>query len=53
MLKKIHHKLHRQWMTGRLNLVAAARRMGYRKGSLTKGVTKVRTVLGEMGITIL
>lgn len=53
MLTKIHKKLHRQWMTGRLNLVAAARRMGYKKGSLSKGVSKVRTVLGDMGITIL
>jgi hypothetical protein len=40
-------------MTGRLNLVAAARRMGYKKGRLSKGINKVRTVLNEMGITVL
>jgi|GEM_PF-5472823 len=53
MLTKAHRQLHHRWMTGKLNIVAAARRMGYKKGSLTKGVQKVRTLLGEMGITIL
>lgn len=53
MLKKAQRTLERQWMLGRLNLVAAARRMGYKKGSLSKGVSKVRTVLGDMGITVL
>lgn len=53
MLKKAHRTLTRTWTTGRLNLVAVARRMGYKKGSLSKGVRKVRHVLGDMGIAIL
>jgi hypothetical protein len=53
MITKAHKQLHRRWMMGKLNIVAAARRLGYKKGSLTKGVTKVRSLLGEMGITVL
>ena len=53
MLHKTHKRLERQWMLGKLNIIAAARRMGYKKASLTKGVRKVRTILGQMGITVL
>lgn len=53
MLTKTHKALHRRWMMGRLNIVEAARRMGYKKASLTKGVAKVRTLLSEMGIAVM
>lgn len=53
MFTKKHDLLRRQWQLGKLNLVAAARRLGYRKASLTKGVARVRTLLTEMGITVL
>jgi hypothetical protein len=52
-LTKQHMRLQRQWEHGKINLIAAARRLGYRKGSLTKGVTKVRNLLLDMGITVL
>ncbi len=53
MLTKQQKLLQRRWMTGKLNLIAVARRLGYKKGSMTKGLTKVRSVLGAMGITVL
>ena len=53
MLPKTHKRLERQWMLGKLNIIAAARRLGYKKGSLTKGVKRVRTILGDLGITVL
>lgn len=53
MLTKHHKQLYHRWVTGKLNLVAAARRLGYKKASLTKGVAKVRSLLQEMGITVL
>lgn len=52
MLTKKHKQLQRQWMMGKLNIVAAARRLGYKKGSLSKGVAKVKTLLTEMGIAV-
>ncbi|HWC57772.1 MAG TPA: hypothetical protein VG621_02390 [Candidatus Paceibacterota bacterium] len=53
MLTKHHKKLYQKWVNGKLNLIAAARRLGYKKASLTKGVAKVRSLLEEMGITVL
>jgi hypothetical protein len=53
MLTKQQKYLQRQWTNGTINLVAAARRLGYRKASLTKGVSKVKSLLTEMGITVL
>jgi hypothetical protein len=45
--------LRRQWMLGRINILATARKLGYKGASLTKGVKKVKTLLMEMGITVL
>jgi hypothetical protein len=53
MLNKQQKYLQRQWVNGTINLVAAARRLGYRKASLTKGIAKVKSLLTEMGITVL
>jgi hypothetical protein len=53
MFTKQQKFLQRQWVNGTINLVAAARRLGYRKASLTKGVQKVKSLLTEMGITVL
>ncbi len=50
---KTYHTLRRQWMLGKLDLVATAKRLGYKRGSMSKGVTRVRTILSEMGITVL
>lgn len=53
MQTKKHQFLRRQWIEGKINLVAAARRMGYKKASLTKGVNKVKNLLSEMGIAVM
>ncbi len=53
MLTKKHFQVHRQWTMGKINLISLARKLGYKKASLSKGVTRVRTLLGEMGITVL
>lgn len=53
MLNKQQRKLYRQWMKGQINMIVAARKMGYKGGSLHKGVEKVRSLLGQMGITVL
>ncbi len=53
LLTKRHEQLRRQYLIGRLDIVATARKLGYRKASLTKGIQKVKTLLSEMGITIL
>lgn len=53
MLTKHQKMLSLQWRKGTLNLIKAARRMGYKKGSLTKGVHHVREILMQMGITVL
>ncbi len=53
MMNKKHKSLQRKWMLGHLNIIAAARRLGYKKGSLSKGIQKVRSLLGDMGITVL
>ncbi len=53
MLTKQQQYLQRQWVKGKINLVAAARRLGYKKASLTKGVEKVKSLLTEMGIAVL
>jgi hypothetical protein len=45
--------LRRQWMLGKINIVATARKLGYKGASLTKGVKKVRSLLMEMGITMI
>lgn len=50
---KTYHTLRRQWMLGKLDLVATTKRLGYKRGSMSKGVTRVRTILSEMGITVL
>lgn len=52
-MTKRHEQLRRQYLLGRLDIVAAARKLGYRKASLTKGVERVKTLLSQMGITIL
>lgn len=53
MFTKQHKYLQRQWVKGTINLAAAARRLGYRKASLTKGIEKVKTLLTEMGIAVM
>ncbi len=53
MQTKRRDYLYRQWVEGKINLIAAARRMGYKKASLTKGVMKVRNLLNEMGIAVM
>lgn len=53
MLNKQHRRLYRQWMKGSLNLIVAAKKLGYKGGSLHKGIAKVKTLLSEMGIAVL
>ena len=54
MLTKTQHQLERRiyWKMAKLNLIATARRLGYKKGSLTKGVARVRVLLSQMGIAV-
>lgn len=47
---KQKRSLYRRWRRGTVNIIAAARRLGYKKGSMSKGVQKVRSLLSEMGI---
>lgn len=41
------------WVTGKINLVAVARKLGYTGAALFSGVRKVRKLLLQMGITVL
>lgn len=53
MLSKKYQSLQRQFVLGKINILATARRMGYKGASLTKGITKVKGLLMKMGITVL
>ena len=53
MLTKPYKYLHKKWVTGKINILATARRMGYKGASLTKGIRRVRMLLTEMGITVM
>jgi hypothetical protein len=53
MLSKKYKSLQNQFVLGKINILATARRLGYRGASLTKGINKVRGLLMKMGITVL
>ena len=53
MLNKQQRRLYRQWMKGQINLIVAAKKLGYKGGSLHKGVEKVKTLLSQMGIAVM
>jgi hypothetical protein len=53
MLSKKYKSLQNQFVLGKINLLATARRLGYKGASLTKGINKVRGLLMKMGITVL
>lgn len=53
MLTKQQKYLNRQYMLGKLNLAKAARRLGYRGGSMDKGMRHIRDILKEMNIQVL
>jgi hypothetical protein len=50
MLTKQQKYIQRQYLKGTVDVVQLAKRMGYRKAALTKGITKVRSLLDELGI---
>lgn len=52
-LTKPQRVLYRQWIKGKINLIVAARKLGYKGGAMSKGVQKVRTLLSQMGIAIM
>lgn len=50
---KPQRRLYRQWLKGQINLIVAARKLGYKGGSMHKGVNKVKSLLSQMGIAVL
>ncbi len=53
MLTKHEKWLRRQWdKEGGLDVKKAARKLGYRGNSITKGMWHIRKVMANMGITV-
>lgn len=53
MLNKQQRRLYRHWVKGQINLIVAARKLGYKGGSLDKGIQKVKNLLMQMGIAVM
>ena len=52
-LSKKHIQIRRQYLLGRIDIVKAARRLGYKGSSLQKGYQRVKTILKDMKIIVL
>lgn len=52
MLTKIQKTLRNRYLKGSLNIHAAARRLGYKGGSMSKGMRHIREILRDMHITV-
>jgi hypothetical protein len=53
MLTKQRAFLRDKFVLGKINILATARRLGYKGKNLTKGIRHVRGLLMQMGITML
>lgn len=47
---KLKRKVYRQWLKGTINVIATAKRIGYKKENLRKGIQRVHEILSELGV---
>lgn len=53
LITKHHNYIRRKYVTGRLNIGQAARRLGYKGSSMQKGMAHIRDIMKDMGITFV